>query len=223
MKPGKDSRKKPRAVWRHLMLGLPVAGLLAAAGCVSSEALRCAQQRARYADPNAIVAGTPDSATMYDLESAVTELMEQMRSSPRFSEEYADATNSMRQAKSTKRRPMVVVAFLENRTTQRVQGRLDAVRDTISTSLFNSGLFDVKDDEATAKILSRIVWGVDGGMEKGTLLQTIGERDAPDFMLTGELRQFEDGGVYTYRLALAIHSFRTGATIWQGVHTRVKL
>ena len=37
MKPGKDSRKKPRAVWRPLMLGLPVAGLLAAAGCERAE------------------------------------------------------------------------------------------------------------------------------------------------------------------------------------------
>ena len=201
-----------------------VALAAALAGCAATEAAKRTQHGARYADPNAIVTGAPGTATMYELESAATELMEQMRSSPRFSEEYADATNAMRRAKSAKRRPMIVVAFLENRTTQRVQGRLDAVRDTISASLFNSGLFDVKDDEATSKILSRIVWGVDGGMEKGTLLQTVGERDAPDFMLTGELRQFEDaGGVHTYRLALAIHSFRTGATIWQGVHTRVKL
>lgn len=195
---------------------------VAVCGCVTSQSSE-PPRKAVYADPNGIVAGTADKATMYDLESAAVELMEQMRASPRFSEEYADATNAMRQAKSAKRRPMIVVAFLENRTTQRVQGRLDAARDTISHSLFNSGLFDVKDDEATSKLLGRIVWGVDGGMEKGTLLQTIGERDAPDFMLTGELRQFDDGGVHTYRLALAIHSFKTGATIWQGVHTRVKL
>ena len=177
-----------------------------------------------YADPDSIVAGAPGAATMYDLESSAAELMEKMRLSRRFSEEYAAVTNALQRDAPPRRRPIIVVAFLENRTTQRIQGRLDAVRDTVATSLFDSGLFDVKDDEATAKILSRIVRGVDGGMEKGTLLQTVGERDAPDFMLTGELRHFEDfGGVHTYRLALAIHSLKTGRTIWQGVQTRVKL
>ena len=63
------------------------APLLAAmlAGCASTEASKRAQHGARYADPNAIVAGEPGVATMYDLESAALELMEQMRSSPRFS------------------------------------------------------------------------------------------------------------------------------------------
>ena len=197
--------------------------LVALCGCVAPPPSE-PPQRAVYADPNGIVAGTAGKATMYDLESAAVELMEQMRSNSRFSEEYSAATNALQHASPPKRRPMIVVAFLENRTTQRVQGRLDAVRDTIASSLFNSGLFDVKDDEATAKILGRIVRGVDGGMEKGTLLQTIGERDAPDFMLTGEFRHFEDfGGVHTYRLALAIHSLKTGQTIWQGIQTKVKL
>ena len=197
--------------------------LVAVCGCIVSQPSE-PSRKAEYADPNAIVAGTAGKATMYDLESAAVELMEQMRSNPRFSEEYAAVTNALQHASPPKRRPMIVVAFLENRTTQRVQGRLDAVRDTIAASLYNSGIFDVKDDEATAKILGRIVRGVDGGMEKGTLLQTIGERDAPDFMLTGELRHFEDfGGVHTYRLSLAIHNLKTGATIWQGIRTKVKL
>jgi len=192
-------------------------------GCASHQSPE-PPRKAVYADPNGIVAGTAGKATMYDLESAAVELMEQMRSSPRFSEEYAAATNALQHESPPRRRPMIVVAFLENRTTQRVQGRLDAVRDTISAALYNSGVFDVKDDEATSKILGRIVRGVDGGMENGTLLQTVGERDAPDFMLTGELRHFEDfGGVHTYRLALAIHSFKTGKMIWQGIQTRVKL
>ena len=202
---------------------LPVVLLAIVGGCVAPSPSE-PPRKAVYADPNGIVAGSAGAATMYDLESAAVELMEQMRATPRFSEEYAAVTNALQHASPPKHRPMIVVAFLENRTTQRVQGRLDAVRDTISASLYNSGLFDVKDDEATAKILGRIIRGVDGGMEKGTLLQTIGERDAPDFMLTGELRHFEDfGGVHTYRLALAIHSLKTGRTIWQGIQTRVKL
>ncbi len=192
-------------------------------GCVASQPTEPPRQVV-YADPNGSVAGTAGKAMMYDLKSAAVELMEQMRSSPRFSEEYSAVTNALQHASPPKRRPMIVVAFLENATTLRVQGHLDAVRNTIAASLFNSGVFDVKDDEATAKILGRIVRGVDGGMEKGTLLQTIGERDAPDFMLTGELRHFEDfGGVHTYCLSLAIHSLKTGRTIWQGIQTKVKL
>lgn len=56
---------------------------------------------------------------------------------------YAAATNALRHASPPKRRPMIVVASLENRTTQRVQGRLDAARDTISASLYNSGFFEL--------------------------------------------------------------------------------
>lgn len=176
------------------------------------------QTGTRYVNANEVVAGEPTSATMYDLETAVQNLMSKMRGSPRFSWNY----NAAKKAKGAL--PIVVLGNIENKTTDRIQGRLDAMRDTIRTSLYDTGLVEVKDDEASEAIRSRIIRGADGGLESGSLVQNLGRQDAPDFIVLGDMRHFTDvGGYHTYRLRLAIHSLATGKVIWEGIQTMVKL
>ena len=172
----------------------------------------------RYVDPSEVIAGKPTGATMYDLETAVQNLMSKMRGSPRFTENY----NAARKAKGGL--PIVVLGNIENKTSDRIQARLDAMRDTIRTSLYDTGLVEVKDDEASEAIRSRIIRGADGGMETSALVQNLGKQDAPDFIVLGDMRNFtDDGGCHTYRLRLAIHSLVTGKVIWEGIQTMVKL
>ena len=172
----------------------------------------------QYVNPNEVIAGKPTETTMYDLETAVQNLMSKMRGSPRFSENY----NAAKKAKGGL--PIVVLGNIENKTTDRIQGRLDAMRDTIRTSLYDTGLVEVKDDEASEAIRSRIIRGADGGLESGSLVQNLGKQDAPDFIVLGDMRHFTDvGGYHTYRLRLAIHSLATGKVIWEGIQTMVKL
>lgn len=172
----------------------------------------------RYVDPSEVIAGEPTSATMYDLETAVQNLMSKMRGSPRFTENY----NAAKKVKGGL--PIVVLGNIENKTTDRIQGRLDAMRDTVRTSLFDTGLVEVKDDEASEAIRSRIIRGADGGLETSSLVQNLGKQDAPDFIVLGDMRHFADvGGYHTYRLRLAIHSLTTGKIIWEGIQTMVKL
>ena len=172
----------------------------------------------QYVSVSTVIAGRPDVPTMYDLESSAQQLMSRMRSSPRFVENYNVAKN----AKG--RIPLVVIGNIENKTKERVQGRLDSVCDTLRASLYDTGLFEVKDDEAGEAILSRITRGADGGLETSSLVQFVGTQDSPDYILLGDFRHFEDvGGYHTYRLRLAIHDIATGKVVWEGVQTQVKL
>ena len=155
---------------------------------------------------------------MYDLETAVQNLVSKMRGSPRFTENY----NAAKKAKGGL--PIVVIGNIENKTSGRIQRRLDAVGDTIRTLLYDTGMFEVKDDEASEAIRSRIIRGADGGLETSLLVQNLGKQDAPDFIVLGDMRHFTDvGGYHTYRLRLAIHSLSTGKIIWEDIQTMVKM
>lgn len=176
------------------------------------------QTGTRYVNSDEVISGKPTETTIYDLETSVRNLMSKMRGNPRFTENY----NAAKRAKGAL--PIVVLGNIENKTTDRIQDRLDAMRDTIRTSLYDTGLVEIKDDEASEAIRSRIIRGADGGLETGSLVQNLGKQDSPDFLVLGDLRHFTDvGGYHTYRLRLAIHSLTTGKIVWEGIQTMVKL
>lgn len=184
-------------------------------GCVTQQ-----PGGAVYIDPGSVISGTPGSVTMYDLESSVQRLVQKMLAHPQFAKNY----NAAKAAKAGKL-PIVVNGNIANRTGDRVQGRLDSANDTIRAMLFDSALFEVKNDDASDAIKSRIISGADGGIENvDALMQSFGTQEAPDFIVLGDLRHFADiGGYHTYKLRIAIHSLRTGKVVWEGIETRVKL
>jgi len=179
----------------------------------------CVEPRARYADPGEIVTGVPETPTMYDLETSVQTLMQKMLSSQQFLRNY----NTAKAAKG-EQPPIVVIGNIANKTSERIQSRLDAVGETLRASLFESSLFEVKDDAAGDAIASRILGGADNGLEDGALVQSMGTQESPDFIVLGDLRHFADiGGYHTYRLRIAFHNLRTGKIVWEGIQTKVKL
>ena len=174
---------------------------------------------ARYADSADVVPGTPERPTMYDLASSAEMLVEKMLASPLF----AKSCDEVKAAKGGVL-PVVVIGNIANKTTERLQGRLDAVGESVRAALFSSGLFEVKDDAATGAIIARMSDNIDLGLEDGSLARAFGKHATPDFLVLGDFRHFSDaGGVHTYRLRLAIHSLRTGKIVWEGIQTRVKL
>ena len=173
----------------------------------------------RYADYADVVSGTPERPTMYDLASSAEMLVEKMLASPLFSK----SCDEVKAAKGGAL-PVVVIGNIANKTTERIQGRLDAVGENVRAALFATGLFEVKDDAATGAIIARISDNIDLGLEDGYLARAFGKHATPDFLVLGDFRHFADaGGVHTYRLRLAIHSLRTGKIVWEGIQTRVKL
>lgn len=183
-------------------------------GCVSHDS-----ERPRYGDPSEIVAGSPEKPTLYDIESSAHALMQKMMSSHQFSKNYNDVKAAKNGAL-----PIVIIGNVANRTSEHIQGRLDAVGDTVRSLLLESGFFEVKDDEAGGAIASRILRGADDGLEDGALVQLMGTHESPDFIVLGDFRHFEDvGGIHTYRLHLAFHNLKTGKVVWEGIKTKVKL
>ena len=90
----------------------------------------CVEPRARYVDSGEIVSGAPDSPTMYDLETSVQTLMQKMLSSPQFSKNYSAA-----KAAKGGQPPIVVIGNIANKTTEHIQGRLDAVGETLRSAI----------------------------------------------------------------------------------------
>ena len=197
---------------RAIRYALPVIIAATIAGCAM-------QREARYGDPGEIVPGVPEKPTMYDLESSADALMQKMLAHPQFFANY----NAAKSAKGDKL-PIAVIGNIENKTEERIRRRLDAVGDTIRSALYASSLFEVKDDDASNAIKSRILRGADGGLEDGSLVQQMGTHESPDFIVLGDFRHFEDfGGYHTYRLRLAIQNLKTGKIVWEGIQTMVKL
>ncbi len=200
---------------RMLKSALAVVLIGGVVGCVTQQ-----PGGAKYIDPGTVIPGTPGSVTMYDLESCVQRLVQKMLAHPQFAKNYSAA-----KAAKAGKLPIVVNGNIANLTSDRVQGRLDSANDTIRAMLFDSALFEVKNDNASDAIKSRIISGADGGIENvDALMQSFGAQEAPDFIVLGDLRHFADvGGYHTYKLRIAIHSLKTGKVVWEGIESRVKL
>lgn len=174
---------------------------------------------AQYVPTGEVVNGIASEVTMYDLETATQELLTKMRKSTLFTQKYDEA-----KAKKNGVLPIIVVGNIDNRTTSRIQDRLDTVREIINTSLFEMDIFDVKDDAASNQIAARIIQSQKNGLEDGGLVNVLGTHDSPDFLLVGDLSSFKDyGGYHTYKLHISIHSLTTGKVVWKGIQTKVKL
>lgn len=205
------------------MKNVMIASLCAAAvcGCVSNspQPQPLPQGPAQYVPNGEVINGKASEMTMYDLETATQELLAKMRKSALFTQKYNAA-----KAKKKGALPVIVVGNIENRTTSRIQDRLDTVREIVNTSLFEMDLFDVKDDAASSQIAARILQSETGGLENGAAVNALGTHDSPDFMLIGDLSSFKDyGGYHTYKLHIAIHDLSTGKVVWQGIQTKIKL
>lgn len=165
------------------------------------------------------ILGNPDEVTTHDLDASAKDLAGKMLASSLFVRNYEAA-----KARKQGALPVVVCGNISNLTTQRIQGLLDTARDHIRIALMESALVEAKDDEASGAIVSRILSGADGGMEDGSLAQTLGTHDSPDFLLLGDFRHFEDvGGYHTFKLHLALHDLSTGKIVWEGIQTKIKL
>ena len=176
---------------KFLVAGVSVVMLLVC-GC-ETVTVPPSSKGTRILPPGEEIVGDPTVMTIQNLETVVQKLMEKMLGSPRFTEAYAAA----KKAKKGKL-PIVFVGNIENLSQDvSVKVRLNAMRDTVLTSLYDTGLVDVTDDEAREEI---------------------------DFIVLGDMRPFADvGGYHTYRLHLFIQSLTTDKIVWEGVQTMVKL
>ena len=155
----------------------------------------------------------PDYASIYDLERLALKMMEKLDGNARFIKEYERIKE-----KKNGTLPCIVVGPLENKTTsQGVKPQLLAARDSINEWLYNSDLFDFRNDDNSLKLASEIFKTITGGSEVKD--QDFGTNPL-DLFLCGDLREFlaesGDKAVY-YRLRIAIVDLHTGKTVWESM------
>lgn len=163
-----------------------------------------------------------DDLTMEDIDAAIQELMVKMFADSHFGENYENAKNEV------ERTPIVVIGGIENKGADKgkvedVEGLLDASSAAVRVALFNSGMFEVKDDDASVALAKRIVGSGNSPLEDGEIMSALKAHGSPDFFVLGDLRHFRDSKErHTYRLRLAFHNLATGKIVWEGIHNIVK-
>ena len=160
-----------------------------------------------------------DLPSMSELDATVEELLARMQQDDLFIKNYSVAKAA------ANRQPVVVLGGLEDKTAidgDSIKVRLDATLATLRVALFNSRLFEIKDDEASVALAKRIVVGGDSPLENGESMALLKTHDSPDFYVLGDLRRFVDNGESSYRMRLAVHSLASGKIVWEGIQQLAK-
>lgn len=161
----------------------------------------------------------PNALLMSDVDRAMSDLVSSMLDDPRFKANYDMAKSSI-----GGRLPIAVNGGLVNLSGEDGNNSIvEAVGATMRVILFNTALFDIKDDAAAGAMAKRIVTGGNSPVEDGELMSALKQHGSPDFFILGDLRKFSDyGGRNTYRLHLAVHTLANGKILWEGIQNIVK-
>lgn len=191
----------------------------ALAGCRQWDARRGS---ALYVENGDMISGHAHGATMYDLDSATQSLMRRLRENETFRGYYAQMKD--RKVKSgDKGHPLIAIGRIVDLTDQGVQPRMDSIRNEVSTSIYESGLFHVRDDAEAMAIGDRIKMNMGNGLEDGALKPVLRHHPSPDYVFLGDFRRFaEPNGYYVYRLHFSVQDLSTGIIAWEGEETVVK-
>ena len=159
--------------------------------------------------------------TMSDFDAVFESLVKSMLGNPRFKENYEAAQTEKGGL------PIVIVGSVTNKSdgaaSQAYGDLLRAIPDTLRIELFNSNLFDVKNDELSVTFAQRILASDKSPIEDGELMSALKQHGSPDFVIIGDIRLFVDHGKRkTCRVHLALHSLKTGKVVWEGKKTAVK-
>lgn len=145
----------------------------------------------------------------------VDKLSVEMLSSSQFVKNYEE------QKDKGERLPIAVIGGMENESGHpEFDAGLKASGERFRKKLFDSKLFDVKDDAILVNLAKRIVASGNSATENGDLMEELKQHGSPDFFVIGNLNHFADldgNGYYKFRVTM--HSLRTGKIVWEGIET----
>ena len=158
--------------------------------------------------------GRPDKATMYDLDRLIVQTMTKLNNCTEFEESY----NSVREKKNGNK-PRIVIANFDNKTSDGdARRKLNAARDFIKEWLYNSGRFNIRDDDASIVLADSIFENVTGSSEVSDSISA----NSLDFYLRGRLVDIppsspDCGENYQYRLEITMYNLHNGDLLWTGI------
>ena len=117
--------------------------------------------------------------------------------------------------------PVAVIGGIENKSGNiGLNGLIEAAGERFRVKLFNSKLFEVKDDGILVALARRIVASGNSPLEDGEVMSALKQHGSPDFFVAGDLKHLTDlDGMGYYKLRIAIHSLFTGKIVWEGIET----
>lgn len=145
----------------------------------------------------------------------VDKLSAEMLSSSQFVKNYEE------QKEKGERLPIAVIGGMENESGHpEFDAGLKASGERFRKMLFDSKLFDVKDDAILVNLAKRIVASGNSATENGDLMEELKQHGSPDFFVIGNLKHFADlDGTGYYKFRVTMHSLRTGKIVWEGIET----
>ncbi|MBR6374569.1 MAG: hypothetical protein IKS20_15450 [Victivallales bacterium] len=150
------------------------------------------------------------------LDRKVDALVHAMLLNPQFVKNYEGCRERL-----GGRLPIVVIGGIENKSgNDGLDGLIEAAGERFRVMLFNSKLFEVKDDGVLVALAKRIVGSGNSPLEDGELMGALKQHGSPDFFVAGDLRRLTDlDGVGYYKLRIAIHSLANGRIVWEEIET----
>ena len=182
--------------------------------CVAVAVTGCVADRSGYVNVDDDVYGRKDRLEYTQKSRMVGEMVGRMLSDPDFTETYAVAKE--RAAKRGHRRPTVVIREIEDNTKP---GASDSqttsqMRKELKAELRKTGKFAVIDLYERERMKGTLIGGIDSGGSADNL-QHVGEYDAEDFSMSGELRMESTGEkVFFHFFNLRLVDPVTGDEIW---------
>lgn len=168
--------------------------------------------KSRYGDVNDDVYGSKTRMEYTQQVQSVEELLGKMVTDPDFTDFYSDAQE--RAAARGHKRPTVVIGLIENNTGPGSNDYETAqMRAELKTALRKTRLFTVIDLQERERMKRRVPGEVDGGA-RGDNTQSIGEYDASDYEMSGEIVRKHTDGVWFHCLNLWMLDTSSGDVAW---------
>lgn len=169
-----------------------------------------------YVDPASIHFDRPDNATLYDMKTAVADLVDKMTTDDGFQEHYELLASKKHDL------PVLQIGNIDNITTNRVQQKLESARRRLETALRKTRLFDIVDDAASAESVSEtlaesLAVNANVGLKNDDGLQHFGKHASADYQMYGRYREFADGDRHSFELSLQLIDLHTGKQIWSDI------
>lgn len=169
-----------------------------------------------YVNPNSVNFDKASNETIYDIKTAVADLVEKMQDDEAFKEHY-DLLAASKNAK-----PVLQIGNIENNTTERIIPKLNSAKIRLEIALRKTRLFEITDDANTRESVSEtlvesITKNVEVGLKNDDNVQVSGIHKSADYQMYGIYRPFKDGDRYTYELTLKLIDIKTGFQVWSDI------
>ena len=169
-----------------------------------------------YVNPTRENFDKPENATLYDMKTAVADLVAKMQGDEGFQEHYELLASKKRDL------PVLQIGNITNYTEERVTQKLESARRRLEIALRKTRLFDIVDDAASAESVSEelaesLTENANVGLKGDDGLQAFGEHASADYQMYGRYRAFRDGNRHSYELTLQLIDLHNGKQVWSDI------